>query len=768
MKQLHYVLRTMWHNRGTTLIKVVSLGLAITMCALLFARIAYLQSFDTGFNDYKKLYGISMKYGVADKAGWEHRCLGPLPKLIAEAYPDDIESYTTTFNGRYCSRIMVDDREIKIDGWAGEPDFFKTLGIDIIEGNPETLLQPDNIFVSEETAKKIGNGESPTGTTVRTDGGLYRIQGVYRTIADNSTVRPDAVFSLTDARRQWNFQANCWNGYFRLRKEIPQERLDAMIEKAIRPAYPPNGQWDLFGVKLGPLHEVYKNNEEIKRMCTIMAILCISLLLIASLNYVLLSISSLSKRAKAIGVQKCSGAGNGRIFGMFIWETALILALALLLAAIVTLNFREPIEEMLATPVSSLFKGGRTLIILGILAVVLLIGGVIPARTFASVPVSQVFRRVTERKGSWKRVLLFIEFAGVSFTCGLLCIMTFQYRYIVDNIRNYNPAPMALESNWTQNIAGYELVAGFLRSLPYVEDCAGSSWLIADSFEGTMIDNGIMSSISAVESNMIDIMELKILHGRTLKAPGEMLINEKLMNSLHLTPEKALNENKVINPGYGGPYTIVGIVGDIDLYGAYDEAPNSMIVCPPEIAYNEWGWNHGVITVKLKPPYKENLNRLNEAVAEAYPDAHAEFTLMPDVVKMQYSDIRIFRNSVLTTSVIILLTTLMGLIGFVADEIQRRRKEIAIRKVNGAETADILALISRNIMLVAVPAVAVGAVAAAWTGNLWMQQFAAKIENLWIYYILTALAVLGAILLCVTAMTVRTARENPALSLKSE
>lgn len=261
MKQLHYVLRTMWHNRGTTLIKVVSLGLAITMCALLFARIAYLQSFDTGFNDYKKLYGISMKYGIADKAVWEHRCLGPLPKLIAEAYPDDIESYTATFSGRYCSRIMVDDREIKIIGWAGEPDFFKTLGIDIIEGNPETLLQPDNIFVSEETAKKIGNGENPVGTTVRTDGGLYRVQGIYRTIADNSTVRPDAVFSLADARRQWNFQANCWKGYFRLKKDIPQERLDAMIEKAIRPAYPPNGQWDLFGVKLGPLHEVYKNDK---------------------------------------------------------------------------------------------------------------------------------------------------------------------------------------------------------------------------------------------------------------------------------------------------------------------------------------------------------------------------------------------------------------------------------------------------------------------------------------------------------------------------
>ena len=62
----------------------------------------------------------------------------------------------------------------------------------------------------------------------------------------------------------------------------------------------------------------------------------------------------------------------------------------------------------------------------------------------------------------------------------------------------YNPAPMALESNWTQNKSEYELVAGFLRSLPYVEDCAGSSWLIADSFEGTRFNNGIMSAFSAV------------------------------------------------------------------------------------------------------------------------------------------------------------------------------------------------------------------------------------------------------------------------------
>ena len=80
-----------------------------------------------------------------------------------------------------------------------------------------------------------------------------------------------------------------------------------------------------------PIRDVYRDNKDVRRMRNIMTILGITILFIASLNYVLISISSLSRRAKSIGVHKCSGAGTGTVFGMFMWETGIIILLSLFL-----------------------------------------------------------------------------------------------------------------------------------------------------------------------------------------------------------------------------------------------------------------------------------------------------------------------------------------------------------------------------------------------------------------------------------------------------
>lgn len=114
------------------------------------------------------------------------------------------------------------------------------------------------------------------------------------------------------------------------------------------------------------------------------------------------------------------------------------------------------------------------------------------------------------------------------------------------------------------------------------------------------------------------------------------------------------------------------------------------------------------------------------------------------------------------------MITVMGLVGFVKDEINRRSKEIAIRKVNGAETADILRLMSGDILKVALPAVAIGTAIAAWAGDIWLNIFTVRVDNLWIYYTLTAMTILIIILASVALLSWQTARENPSKSLKSE
>lgn len=155
-----------------------------------------------------------------------------------------------------------------------------------------------------------------------------------------------------------------------------------------------------------PIRDTYRNYESVKRMRNIMSVLGFAILFIAALNYVLISISSLTYRAKAVGVHKCNGASGGKIFGMFLLETGIIIVAALLLMALVLLNFREFFEDTAAAKLSLLLAPERIWVPLTVIGVLFIVGGVLPGRLFARIPVSQVFRRYTEGKKGWKRPLL--------------------------------------------------------------------------------------------------------------------------------------------------------------------------------------------------------------------------------------------------------------------------------------------------------------------------------------------------------------------------
>ncbi|WP_368119115.1 FtsX-like permease family protein, partial [Bacteroides xylanisolvens] len=210
---------------------------------------------------------------------------------------------------------------------------------------------------------------------------------------------------------------------------VVNKRIDAMIEK-----YRPAEDKKTFGYTafVQPIRDTYRDYEDVRRMTGIMSILGFAILFIATLNYVLISISSLAHRAKAVGVHKCSGAGGGTVFGMFLLETGIIIFCALLLMAVLLLNFRDFVEDTTAAKLSMLFAPERIWVPVSVVAVLFVVGGMLPGRLFAGIPVSQVFHRYTESKKGWKRPLLSIQFAGVAFICGLMCVVMMQYRYVLD------------------------------------------------------------------------------------------------------------------------------------------------------------------------------------------------------------------------------------------------------------------------------------------------------------------------------------------------
>ena len=136
---------------------------------------------------------------------------------------------------------------------------------------------------------------------------------------------------------------------------------------------------------------------------------------------------------------------------------------------------------------------------------------------------------------------------------------------------------------------------------------------------------------------------------------------------------------------------------------------------------------------------------------------------------LSYSEsVRVFRDVTLLASITILFIILMGLVGYVDDEIRLRSKEIAIRKVNGAEVSGVLRLLSRDVLWLAVPAVVIGTIGAFKAGEVWISQFNDKVHLSVAWYIVVALCLILFIVSCVIIKAWSIANENPVQSIKNE
>ena len=768
MRQIHYVVQTLLRGRGSIPFKVISLGLGLAMSILLFARVAYEQSYDTCFRDYDRLYQVwSMFILDNEKNEPQTMNMGPLAGAILESFPKEVEGATCTCRYLASWPLYYGDHRFDERKLCADSLFFQTMGIEVLSGNPvQDLQQPNVIYLSQSLAERMFGGEEPVGKVISYNHERdLTVRGTFADLPDNTTVGADAVISLPPA---WAAtQANySWEGgdsyyqYVRLRPGVDVEALNARMEKMAEKYLPARDSWS-YSAWVQPLRDTFRQQDDVRRMFTIMLTLGLSILFITALNYALISISSLSRRAKMVGVHKCSGASGEGIFGMFMLETLVVVALALGVMFLLLWGFRDFVEDTAATKLTNLFEGSRLWVPAATAGVLLLVGGVLPGRLFARIPVTQVFRRYTEGKKGWKRPLLFVQFAGVAFICGLMCMVMMQYHFVMSKDMGFS----------TERIAGTYLpfktarecdnAYNFFRSLPYVEDLSAAYGNPLEGYSGCFINgedgNTLFSArFDACMANYYDLMGIRLKEGRLPRDNSEVVVNETFVGLMKWGKEAVGRTVHLM----GETVTVTGVLKDFQINGFYAEPM-------PYIGFTTRQFNNGLHFL-LKEPFAENLQRLTKAAAEAFPDKTIDFTSMDEAMQTMYNPVRVFRNATAVAGVVMFFIMLMGLLGYTADEVQRRSKEIAIRKVNGAEASAILRLLGRDVLYVAGPAVAIGVVASWYVNTLWMDMFSAQASMSAVVYVLIGVAVLAVIIGCVLWKSWRIAGENPVLSLKSE
>lgn len=705
-RHIYYTLQSLLHKQGSNAIKIVSLALGLLMSVFLFARIAFELSFDNFYHDSDNLYIVKtgwLKNGVLE--GNESRfTIIPIPAAIAEEFPEQVESSTVSCS-LFDNSFQLGERQLDMSTVMADTLYFSVLGLEMIEGNPQDLAGPDVVFLSAKSAKEAFGDENPIGKTLRYDFWGYQttllVKGIFADIPLNTSLerRPEAIISFPTIGRhlKWNLgwqSGGNYDGYLRLRSPQDADWLNERMSIAIARHIPPESGLEL-SVRIVPIHNLHVETPQVRKMIWIMFFLGIVLLFTTALNYVLVSVASLTQRAKAIGVHKCSGASGSSIFSMFMVETAIVVGLALLLIGLLVYIFHEKMEELAAVPLSALFDWQNLWAPLSVILLLFILGGCLPAMLFARIPVTQVFRRYTSGRRGWKRVLLFVQFIGAAFILGMMLMVVSQYSYVTTRDRGWRLERVVYT---TQREVDGNSLRSLVGSLPYVEGVAsaerpilwfGSNQPILDN-QGNEL---FYPRNTWFDSDFLPFIGLRLKEGHNLTGEGQLLVNSVFCEKMNWTDSPI---GKRVND-YG---TVVGLLDSF----SFADMPNDNL---PVMV--EWtGKTAATLHVRLKEPLDENLARLNEEMHRIYPQKSLVFRSVEQEMRSYAESVRVFRDVTLLVSLTILFIILMGLIGYVNDEIRLRSKEIAIRKVNGAETESILLLLSRDVLWLAIPSVAIG------------------------------------------------------------
>ena len=777
MKNLNYSLRYLLKNRGNSITRLISLALGLVVSLLICSYVGINLSYGRFFSDRERVYQIfenSPQFGITGPQ------LEPVAYTLAENIPS-IEAVTNYFDRLMQVKLgnsYMDARWLEVS-----EDFFTVLDFGVLSGDPKHILSREGVannevFITERLAELLFGGEDPLGKIVpTTQGHEYVVSGIFRTPPVTNPLDDFDIVSFRD----YNPTTANWQGddsyptFIKLRKGTTKSQAEAEIQRLIEEHPTLRKMVELWKANyfLVPIEDVVYVDNNIRQTQMIYGILALLALLVATLNYVLLTLSSLVQRSRTIAMLRCNGASRWDIFRMLLSETLIMIVAAIVVAVFVIACLHQEIYQLLGYQLVDLFAWERIWIPALVCVVSFLVAGLIPASLYSRVSMSYAFRRGSDNRTWWKRILLFVQ---VACTTGVVCFLlttSQQSKYILEANLGYD-YDRIVTMNFGATTSQRSAMVEELKRLPFVESVGHSMQYPIWGYFGNPVYDYEKKEIlfscrfEYFDEAYIETMGMKIVAGRNFNeqdALNKTIVNEEFVRQHGWELESAVGKSYWQN---GGWCEVVGVIRNFTQAGGFVE-PLSVF----RTAYIDNDPNRPLtlqMSIRLTELTPENIKALDSVIAENY-HSEWEYQLTPyvDRVKERFVYRDSMRNNVLLVSLTTLLISLIGLIGYLGNEMARRRKEIAIRKVNGATTSQVLSLLSLNISWVVIPAVVTGVAGAVWGGMKYLEMLETMCEPLaWWIFAVGAAVVIAIVFVILVISTWRTANANPIDMIKVE
>ncbi|MEL1252815.1 ABC transporter permease [Flavobacterium sp. DGU38] len=785
------------------------LGLSIGIASIIFAILYWNNehAYDQWNPEKENAYQVLNKIGMTGDT-WSS-CSIPFGKTCKATIPE-IEAISF-FNSWYNDALVkyqdqkIFDKKITL----ADNGFFDIFPFPIIKGAKTNILKEKNsVAISEETAQLIFKKEDPIGKTINYYNKDYIVKSVYKIIRPSS-VEPHFVFGGIEREgddQNWgNFS------YGLMIKTKKGADINTVLKKMQHVNYvnrtlkdaKENGQTPeqyvkengeitvildqlakarLHGTKSSSNNNFPEGRGNLQ-LLFIMAGLSVLILTLSLVNYVNLATASAIKRAKEVGVRKIVGATKNQIMVQFIFETAIIVLLAIVFAlAIVELSL--PYYNTFLKKTLTMNGSEFYLQLIFIFGLVIILAGIFPAIYISNFETLKVLKGNFSRSksGIWIRNSMLIFQFGIAafFIIGAL-IVNSQVHYMMNKELGFSgDQVIKIPLNYHESAKKtekYLIAKQELRKISGVEDVstfAGSFGNSTNSSSG-LTHNGIFVQPRNVEMDFgfLEMMKIKIVQGRDLSPKfasdtiDNWLINETLAKTLNLKNPV----NTIITSGWGNEkgnlkFKVVGIVKDFNITGLQDKVPPMVFVNLKTLKWN----NFDNIYIKVSP------NNLSETLAklEAYwkkninQDYPFDYEFVDKGFAKTYQEQVKQKDLFFILNLVVIIIAVFGLFALASFSMERRLKEIAIRKTLGAETNILLKELSRQYIVFCLMGFVIGIVPAYILLQKWLENFAFRINVSMIPFIIALISLLALTLIIVLAKAYQVTKIDILKYLKYE
>jgi putative ABC transport system permease protein len=798
-------IRSLAKNKGFTFINVFGLALGLATCLLIVFYVFDELSYDRFNTKADRIYRVNndIKFGGTENSYAVSQA--PLAAALKANFPE-IEQVVRF---RVGGGLQVKKGNQDIPEYMmvhADPAIFDVFTLPMIEGSPSTaLVEPHSVVITEHTAKKYFNRTNVVGQMMTfNDTAQYKITGVIKDIPKQSHFNFDFFISmsaLAESRGNTWFSSN-FNTYILLRPGADYKKLEAKLPEFFKKLAGPQledvlhldfKKFEQAGnyvrLNLTPLTQIHLHSNRVAEMggngdiktVYIFSAIAIFILLIACVNFMNLSTARSSNRAREVGVRKVLGSPRKYLIAQFLTESILVTLIGAIIAVFAAYLLLPVFNQMSGKEltVTPQILGWLLPILLVIIIVIGCLAGSYPALFLSGFnPIEVLKGKLASgfKGGLLRSFLVVFQFAiSIFLIIGTLVIYN-QLKYIQNKDLGYDREHILLVQNVSTLGNNAKTFKQEVKQLAGVENASFSEAVPTENYGNstTFFKDQVLDQKRAVnvqnwsaDEDYIPTMGIKMVAGRNFS-------NQMLTDSTGLI----INEATAKLLGYPNPvnqmlyrpiddqakvmkaYHVIGVIKDFNFRSLRDN------VTPLIFNHNA---TSGQFSVKIKSAdIPLLLSQIKDKWKGLARGQQFGYSFMDDDFNNLYNtEQRVGKIAVSFTSLAIIIACL-GLFGLAAYAAEQRTKEIGIRKVLGANVSTIVAMLSKDFVLLVLIAILCAVPFACWGMNYWLQQFAYRQNIQWWVPAIAGLAAIAIAVVTISFQSIKAALSNPVNSLKSE